>query len=204
MPLSAVPKSLLPIKENLSSAYFELRDRIDQIVAQTQQEGLLSVAVSGLNSIWQILERFARLSGRIGTAATQVNIAIQNNVNVSVVQIAERLIALFDKEPDLNGDWTTRPKRIAQILRELRARSLISSIRSRGYVKFWALPQPVAGDLSTLTAGRIHPCTHGADHNCGRCEVHRCGDEVAWNKAGIDPVASAGALWLKTRSSGTH
>jgi hypothetical protein len=30
-------------------------------------------------------------------------------------------------------------------------------------------------------------------------EVHRCGDEAAWwNKIGIDPTASARALWLKT------
>jgi hypothetical protein len=31
-------------------------------------------------------------------------------------------------------------------------------------------------------------------------EVHRCGDETAWwQKAGIDPSASARALWLHTR-----
>jgi hypothetical protein len=30
-------------------------------------------------------------------------------------------------------------------------------------------------------------------------EIHRCGDEVAWwNKTGIDPIAAARALWLKT------
>jgi hypothetical protein len=30
-------------------------------------------------------------------------------------------------------------------------------------------------------------------------EAHRCGDEVAWwNRAGIDPTATARALWLKT------
>ena len=30
-------------------------------------------------------------------------------------------------------------------------------------------------------------------------EVHRCGDEAAWwQKAGIDPTASARALWLQT------
>jgi hypothetical protein len=30
-------------------------------------------------------------------------------------------------------------------------------------------------------------------------EVHRSGDEAAWwNKTGIDPIAAARALWLKT------
>jgi hypothetical protein len=30
-------------------------------------------------------------------------------------------------------------------------------------------------------------------------EVHRCSDEAAWwNKAGVDPTASARALWLKS------
>lgn len=30
-------------------------------------------------------------------------------------------------------------------------------------------------------------------------EVHRCGDEVAWwKKTGVDPIAAARALWLKT------
>jgi hypothetical protein len=43
--------ALLPSKETLSDAYFELRTRIDQIVAQAEQQGSLTVAVSGLNSI---------------------------------------------------------------------------------------------------------------------------------------------------------
>ena len=42
--------ALLPSKETLSGAYFELRDRIDQIVTQAEQQGSLAVAVSGLNS----------------------------------------------------------------------------------------------------------------------------------------------------------
>jgi hypothetical protein len=30
-------------------------------------------------------------------------------------------------------------------------------------------------------------------------EVHRCGDEAAWwSKTGIDPIAAARVLWLKT------
>jgi len=95
--------ALLPSKETLSSAYFELRDRIDQIVAQAQAEGSLTVAVSGLNSLRQTLDSLARLAGHVGSGSAQVNVAIQNNVNVNVTQIAERLIAEFDKEPEVKA-----------------------------------------------------------------------------------------------------
>src|SRR5664280_2612136 len=54
--------ALLPSKETLSDAYFELRTRIDQIVAQAEQKGSLAVAVSGLNSIRQTLDSLARLA----------------------------------------------------------------------------------------------------------------------------------------------
>src|SRR6202162_941055 len=40
----------LPSKEELNTAYFELRTRIDQIVSQAEQQGSLQVALSGLNS----------------------------------------------------------------------------------------------------------------------------------------------------------
>jgi hypothetical protein len=104
--------ALLPSKETLSGAYFELRGRIDQIVAQAQAKGSLAIAVSGLNSIRQTLDSLARLSGHVGSAAAQVNVAIQNNVNVNAAQIAERLIVQFDKEPELKA-------RIAQALLRL-------------------------------------------------------------------------------------
>ncbi|MGB7012188.1 MAG: hypothetical protein WBD97_17525 [Pseudolabrys sp.] len=55
--------ALLPSKENLSGAYFELRARIDQIVEQAQEQGSLKVAISGLNSIRQTLDSLARLAG---------------------------------------------------------------------------------------------------------------------------------------------
>jgi hypothetical protein len=104
--------ALLPSKETLSGAYFELRLRIDEIVAQAQAEGSLAVAVSGLNSVRQTLDSLARLAGHIGAAGTQVNVAVQNNVNVNVAQIAERLIQQFDQEPELKA-------RIAQALLRL-------------------------------------------------------------------------------------
>ena len=102
--------ALLPSKETLSGAYFELRARIDQIVAQAEQQGSLAVAVSGLNSIRQTLDSLARLAGH--TAGAQVNVAVQTNVNVDVVQIVDRLIKRFDHEPELKA-------RIAQALVEI-------------------------------------------------------------------------------------
>ena len=103
--------ALLPSKETLSSAYSDLRSRIDQIVEQAQQEGSLNVAISGLNSIRQTLDSLARLAGHLQPAGTQVNVAVQTNVNVGAAQIAERLIQKFDHEPELKA-------RIAQALLE--------------------------------------------------------------------------------------
>jgi hypothetical protein len=102
--------ALLPSKETLSDAYFELRTRIDQIVAQAEQQGSLAIAVSGLNSIRQTLDSLARLAGH--TVGAQVNVAVQTNVNVGVAQITGRLIQQFDHEPELKA-------RIAQALVEI-------------------------------------------------------------------------------------
>jgi hypothetical protein len=104
--------ALLPSKEMLSSAYSELRTRIDQIVEQAQQQGSLNVAISGLNSIRQTLDSLARLAGHLQPAGTQVNVAVQTNVNVGAIQIAERLIQKFDRQPELKAQ-------IAQALVEI-------------------------------------------------------------------------------------
>ena len=103
---------LLPSKETLSGAYLELRTRIDQVVEQAQQQRSLNVAISGLNSIRQTLDSLARLAGHLQPASTQVNVAVQTNVNVGAMQIAERLIQHFDHEPELKA-------RIAQALKEV-------------------------------------------------------------------------------------
>jgi len=103
---------LLPSKETLSGAYLELRTRIDQVVEQAQQQRSLNVAISGLNSIRQTLDSLARLAGHLQAAGTQVNVAVQTNVNVGAAQIAERLIEKFDHEPELKA-------RIAQALVEV-------------------------------------------------------------------------------------
>ena len=42
--------ALLPSKEALGGAYFELHDRIDQIVARAKAEGSLKTALAGLSS----------------------------------------------------------------------------------------------------------------------------------------------------------
>src|SRR6516164_9726308 len=55
--------ALLPSKETLGGAYLDLRNRIDEIVARAQQEGSLSIAIHGLNSIRQTLDSVARLAG---------------------------------------------------------------------------------------------------------------------------------------------
>ena len=41
----------LPTKDDLNTAYFDLRTQIDDIVAQARAEGSLPIALSGLNSI---------------------------------------------------------------------------------------------------------------------------------------------------------
>ena len=72
----------------------------------------LKVAITGLNSIRQTLDSLARLAGHLQPASTQVNVAVQTNVNVGARQIAERLIQKFDHEPELKAQ-------IAQALLEV-------------------------------------------------------------------------------------
>jgi len=95
--------ALLPSKETLSGHYGDLCHRIDQIVAQAQTEGSLSIAVSGLNSLRQTIDSWARIAGHVGPATAQVNVAIQNNLNINVAQIGERLIRKFDHEPEIKA-----------------------------------------------------------------------------------------------------
>jgi hypothetical protein len=101
----------LPSKEDLNRSYFDLRDQIDEIVAQAKAKGSLQVALSGLNSIRHTLDSLSRLSG-FDRQGTQVNVAVQTNVHVEVRAIAERFIQKFDHEPELKA-------RIAQALVEV-------------------------------------------------------------------------------------
>src|SRR5438477_467311 len=102
----------LPSKEDLNSAYFELKTRIDQIVSQAEQQGSLAVAISGLNSIRHTLDSLTRLAGHDRPLGPQVNVAVQTNVNFDLSSLAESLIKKFDHEPELKA-------RIAQALLEI-------------------------------------------------------------------------------------
>jgi len=99
----------LPSKEALNNAYFELQERIDQIVTQAEQQGSLAVAIAGLNSIRHTLDSLTRLAGY---DRPQVNVAVQTNVNLDLMQIVERVIKRFDHEPELKA-------RIARALLEV-------------------------------------------------------------------------------------
>jgi hypothetical protein len=102
----------LPSKDDLNNAYFELRARIDQIVSQAEKQGSLAVAISGLNSIRHTLDSLTRLAGYDRPIGSQVNLAVQTNVNLDLSNLAERLIKRFDHEPELK-------RRIAQALLEI-------------------------------------------------------------------------------------
>ena len=104
--------ALLPSKETLGGAYLDLRNRIDEIVARAQQEGSLSIAIHGLNSIRQTLDSVARLAGHDRAGGTEINVAVQTNVHLDLARIADRLIDRFDHEPDVK-------ERIAQALLEI-------------------------------------------------------------------------------------
>jgi transposase-like protein len=104
--------ALLPSKETLSGAFADLASQIDAIIARAQADGSFKLALSGLNSLRQTLEAHARLAGYIGTATAEVNVAIQNNINVNVARIGERLIRKFDHQPEVKAQ-------IAQALLEM-------------------------------------------------------------------------------------
>ena len=94
--------ALLSSKETLGEAYLGLRQQIDQIVAEAKQQGSLSIALSGLNSIRHTLDSLSRLAG-FDRAGTQVNVALQTNISLDQTQIVERLVKQFDHEPEIKA-----------------------------------------------------------------------------------------------------
>ncbi len=100
----------LPNKEDLSSGYFDLQKKIDEIVLEARDQGSLQIALSGLNAIRHTLDSMARLSGF--EAGVQVNVAVQSNIHIELAAVAERVIQKFDHEPELKA-------RIAQALLEV-------------------------------------------------------------------------------------
>jgi len=90
----------LPSKEELGGSYHELGGRIDQIIAQAQQQGSLQIALSGLNSLRHTLDSLSRLSGH-DRQGPQVNVAVQTNLNLDLARLKNRLIDAFEDEPDV-------------------------------------------------------------------------------------------------------
>jgi hypothetical protein len=113
----SVALACLPSKDQLNSAYSELCQRIDQIVKQAEQEGSLRVAIAGLNSIRQTLDSLTRLAGYDRRIDTQVNVAVENNIQLEISSLAERLVRTFDHEPDVKS-------RIAQALLQIEEKSV--------------------------------------------------------------------------------
>jgi len=101
----------LPSRDELGGQYLKLRDHIDQIVSQAEQQKSLPLALSGLNSIRHTLDSLSRLSG-FDRQGSQINVAVQTNVNLNLAEVAARLIEKFDREPELKA-------RIAQALLEV-------------------------------------------------------------------------------------
>ena len=81
----------LPSKDELGAAYSKLQARIDRIIAKAEAEGSLKTALSGLNSVRHTLDSLSRLAG-FDRQGTQVNVAVQTNVNLDVTLKAERIM----------------------------------------------------------------------------------------------------------------
>lgn len=71
-----------------------MRVRIDQIVSQAEQQGSLAVAISGLNSIRHTLDSLTRLAGYDRPIGSQINVAVQTDVNFDLTNLAERLMTV--------------------------------------------------------------------------------------------------------------
>jgi hypothetical protein len=78
-----------------------LREEVEQILAQYEEWGSLRAAISGLNSILQILDSLSRLADC--DRAGQINLAVQSNVNIDMTRIAELLTQRFDQEQELKA-----------------------------------------------------------------------------------------------------
>lgn len=102
----------LPSKGDLYQGYAELQSRIGQIVDQAQQEGSLSVAISGLNSVRHTLNSLARLAGHDRPVSQDEEVPQLAATPADTAALAERLIKAFDHEPELKA-------RIAHALMEI-------------------------------------------------------------------------------------
>ncbi len=81
--------------------------QIDQIVAQAREEGSLKIALDGLNSIRRTFDSLSRLAGHDRAGSTEINVAVQTNVQLDLTQITEQLIQQFDHEPEIKARLAT-------------------------------------------------------------------------------------------------
>lgn len=93
--------ALLPSKESLAEAYQALRNRIDGIVTQAQQEGSLRVALAGLGSVRATLDSLARLAARDAPETTKAT--APHHAAIDAAHLAECLIQQFDQDPELKA-----------------------------------------------------------------------------------------------------
>jgi hypothetical protein len=92
----------LPSKDELGSGYAELPARLDQIVRTAEQEGQSKIAITGLNSMRQTLDRLMHLAGHDRPGA-QAEVAVNADIGLDLADLAERLIRKFDHEPELKA-----------------------------------------------------------------------------------------------------
>jgi len=92
---STAALACLPSKEELGTAYSDLRVRIDQIVAQAQAGGSLAIALQGLNALRQSLDSLARIAGHDRLVTSQVTV----DVSVNVTAAAQAVIAAIGPNP---------------------------------------------------------------------------------------------------------
>ena len=176
--------ALLPSKETSVAPMSSCAPASIRSLNRPKQQGSLKVAISGLNSIRQTLDSLARLAGHLQPASTQVNVAVQTNVNVGARQIAERLIQKFDHEPQLKAQ-------IAQALVEVDDEHTTREIAYRIDPVLWVreilgvtpatwqetfLRAPRGASILALTARQVGKTTTAAwaiAHSCclrpGRC-----------------------------------
>ena len=103
----------LPSKDDLNSAYFDLRTRIDEIVAQAQAQGSLAVAIAGLNSLRHTLDSLSGSRAMTGRSARKSMSRCRTTCAYRPRHSSlERLSEKFDQEPELKA-------RIAQALVEI-------------------------------------------------------------------------------------
>jgi hypothetical protein len=92
---STAALACLPTKEDLGSAYADLRARIDQVVEEARGAGSLAIALQGLNALRQSLDSLARIAGHDRPVTPQVTVDLSVNVTAAV----QALIAAIGPDP---------------------------------------------------------------------------------------------------------